>query len=171
MTTGSVEVPRDRWGRPKSGPAVSRSVDVPGPKFWSRVDFLSPGGCWKWTGSVDGSGYGQARHDARLMRAHRITYLSLIGPLPEGLVLDHLCRNILCCNPDHLEAVTQAENVRRGHGGKHWREKTHCPRGHSYSGDNLYTNTKGHRFCRKCKSIRAAERRQQLAAKVESEAA
>jgi hypothetical protein len=111
------------------------------------VDLIDPSGdCWEWTGSLN-KGYGQ--WSARM--AHRLVWEVLVGPIPDGLTLDHLCRNSRCVNPDHLEPVTQAENNRRGYG---WpaanARKTHCPEGHPYSGRNLIL-FRGSRYCRECK--------------------
>lgn len=81
--------------------------------------------------------------------AHRVVYETVVGPVPEGLELDHLCRNRGCVNPAHLEPVTHQENMRRGH----WGMKTHCPQGHPYEGDNLVRD--GHsRICRWCRNHR-----------------
>jgi len=70
-------------------------------------------GCWTWTGSCAGSGYGHLCVDGKWRGTHRISYEVHVGPIPAGLVIDHLCRNTLCCNPYHLEAVTHQENMRR----------------------------------------------------------
>lgn len=81
--------------------------------FWSSV--LVTGCCWYWTKGVQGGGYGEFHWPSRRTRiVHRIAYELLVGPIPKGLVLDHLCRTRRCVNPDHLEPVTIAENVRRG---------------------------------------------------------
>lgn len=85
-------------------------MPVPRP-FWSYV-FFHEDGCWEWTGAKTAAGYGQFTR--RKEYAHRHAYEDLVGPIPEGLVIDHLCRNPSCVNPDHLEPVTQRENIRRG---------------------------------------------------------
>lgn len=71
--------------------------------------------CWDWTGAVTSRGYGSVGHDGRIQSTHRVAYELLIGPIPPGLQIDHLCRNKLCCNPWHLEPVTAQENRRRQH--------------------------------------------------------
>lgn len=126
-------------------------------RFWARVDKDGPGGCWLWTGHRTSGGYGGVALSGRSLRAHRVAYELLVGPIPEGLQLDHLCRVRLCVNPDHLEPVTQTENVRRGFGvgGINYR-KTHCPQGHPLSGENLIYRTAGTghlgRTCRICRA-------------------
>jgi predicted DNA-binding transcriptional regulator AlpA len=84
-------------------------------RFWEKVE--PTGFCWEWTAFKDRKGYGRFRVDDRTMQAHRVAYELLVGPIPEGLHLDHLCRNTSCVNPDHLEPVDLAENVRRGYRG------------------------------------------------------
>lgn len=105
--------------------------------------------CWNFTGALT-DGYGRAYVDGRLVITHRAAYEVLVGPIPAGLTLDHLCRNKACYNPAHLEPVTRAENLRRGW--QHRELKTHCPRGHEYAGRNLYVSPKGWRICRLCQS-------------------
>ncbi len=118
------------------------------PHFWSKVRVL-PNGCWEWTASRI-KGYGQfARTRPKL--AHRRAYEHLVGPVPEGLELDHLCRNRACVNTNHLEPVTGSENALRGLRPIQLRSKTHCPHGHPYSGSNLYIRTDGARECRICR--------------------
>lgn len=104
-------------------------------------------GCWLWTGSLS-QGYGCIEHT----RAHRISFEHFRHKIPDGLVLDHLCRVRCCVNPDHLEPVTNYTNIIRGFGAPAMNaRKTHCVHGHSLEGDNLYTNADGNRICRKCR--------------------
>lgn len=70
-------------------------------------------GCWEFDGCLV-QGYGHAWLDGKQVKVHRAAYEALVGPIPEGLVIDHLCRNTACYNPAHLEPVTNAENIRRG---------------------------------------------------------
>lgn len=94
---------------------------------------VTESGCWDWTGNIQGAaGYGRIHVGHRTSTyAHRLSYEAFVGPIPEGLVIDHLCRNRRCVNPAHLEPVTNGENVRRGEGcGAQYAKRTHCARGH-----------------------------------------
>ena len=117
-------------------------------RFDQYVD--ATGDCWLWLGALDRDGYGQVSVSSRTRRAHRWVWTVLVGEIPKGLVIDHLCRVKSCVNPDHMEPVTRAENVMRGYGppAKHARQ-SHCNRGHPLSGDNLY-QARGRRYCRAC---------------------
>jgi len=117
-------------------------------------------GCWLWTGSLIGAGYGQFRCDGEGY-AHIWSYKQFKGPIPEGLVLDHICRVPSCCNPDHVEPVTQKENLRRSPFDP--ARKTHCPQGHEYTPGNTYLEDGKYgdkRKCRACDRERHARRRE-----------
>jgi hypothetical protein len=125
----------------------------------------SPAGCWIWTGS-DRNQFGHARmHDSgRRVLAHRWSYEHFIGPIPKGLVLDHLCKNAACVNPTHLEPVTQPENVARAETAITTinRNKTHCIHGHEFNDKNTARRLNGdrpRRACRACAREREATRR------------
>jgi hypothetical protein len=124
-------------------------------RFWDKVD-ISDSGCWMWTAQINCNGYGVFwLKEVSTTLSHRILFIVLIKTITLELDLDHLCRVRCCVNPDHLEPVTRAENLRRG---RHRCENiTHCPAGHSYSGDNLsmYGNN---RQCRTCHRTKARER-------------
>lgn len=125
---------------------------------------IDEGGCFLWTGHTSRFGYAQTTVEGRAVVAHRAVFEAVVGPVPEGLVLDHLCRVRNCINPDHLEPVTVAENNRRGTGwsGRH-AQKTHCPKGHPYDEDNTYLG--GARAMRQCRACHREHQRQYRAQK------
>jgi hypothetical protein len=117
--------------------------------FWEKVD-RSPD-CWQWTAGRDLDGYGVFHVAGHARGAHRVAYELMVGAIPSGLQIDHLCRNRGCVNPDHLEPVTPRENQRRADVALGIRSAaTHCPRGHEYSPENTYM-AKTKRNCRACR--------------------
>jgi hypothetical protein len=133
--------------------------------FESKFVVDADTGCWLWQATLTKNGYGLIHKSPtgpdekpRALIAHRVSYELYIGPIPDGLTIDHLCRVRHCVNPDHLEAVTLRENVLRGTNFSAINAaKTHCPQGHPYSGENLII-TKGGRRCRECDRRRDRDR-------------
>lgn len=132
-------------------------------RFWSKVDKNGPvpthrpelGPCWLWLGSLARAGYAQFSSYAGAM-AHQFSYVLHKGHVPNGLEIDHLCRNRFCSNPEHLEAVTHQVNVLRGISPPAYHaQATHCPAGHEYSESDR--NVRGERQCRICIRARAVE--------------
>lgn len=111
-------------------------------------------GCWVWQLGRDRDGYGLKWTPSGTRGAHRVYYGRLVGPIPEGLQLDHLCRVRHCVNPVHLEVVTNQENSQRGLKG---RLVTHCAQGHEYTPENTYIRREGRRTCRECHRTRQRE--------------
>lgn len=152
-------------------PLVAFPATLPS-RFWSKV--RQGPGCWEWTAALDMAGYGcfgmATASGWRSRKAHRVAYELAVGPIPEGLHLDHLCRNRRCVKPAHLEPVTNAENARRGEAGlvsgARNRAKTVCPAGHVYTPANTYTDRRGRRTCRACQRVawRRWDARRQAAA-------
>jgi HNH endonuclease len=153
--TPSEDVPARRW---------TQSVPE---RFWSKVDTRGPDECWPWRPPVRPDGYGSFHRDGRGVPAHRVAYELEVGPVPDGLDVDHECHNRdescpggpcahrACCNPAHLKPATRRANLLGGRTvvAAHARA-THCPAGHPYDDANTYVAPSGHRFCRACKHER-----------------
>lgn len=125
--------------------------------FWEKAAPPNENGCVLWLASQKANGYGQFWDGSRMVLAHRFAYEMLVGPVPDGLELDHLCRVRHCVAPAHLEPVTRRENVLRGASPEQLRawqtSKTHCPSGHEYNERNTYVSG-GKRACRACGAAR-----------------
>jgi hypothetical protein len=119
----------------------------------------TPDGCWNWVWSRTRSGYGMVGSGGKVKRAHRVVYELLVGPIPDGLQIDHLCRNKSCVNPAHMEPVTHRVNTLRGTAmSAIHAAKTHCPTGHAYDDANTHVY-QGRRYCRACRVIRQRRKR------------
>lgn len=120
----------------------------------ARVGWVvAANGCHIWQGARTTSGYGYVKHDGRMQHVHRLRYEREVGPIPDGMDLDHfVCDRRACCNPEHVRPASRWENILRGDGvAAAHAAKTRCPQGHPYSGDNLYVYpSSGARGCREC---------------------
>jgi hypothetical protein len=136
----------------------------------AKLDTSDPEACWLWPGGTNGDGYGQLASNMRNHRAHKFFYEHMVGPVPEGRVLDHLCHDPetceggktcphrRCCNPKHLQVETNRENLMRG--GTLAAEnvaKTHCINGHEFTPENTHHRSRGGRECRECMRTRARD--------------
>ena len=124
-------------------------------RFLNKINDTK-GVCWEWCGTKSTDGYGMFFLNKKMRSAHRISYELFKDDIPQGLVIDHLCRNRKCVNPNHLDIVTNQENCIRGLTGKinnHNKRKTQCPKGHKLEGDNLLPHilkNYGFRQCKTC---------------------
>lgn len=151
-----------RHGDPLAGGPPGVAGKALEERLWARVDKQGPppayrpelGPCWIWQGTVNNNGYGWISNNKRGLLVHRVAYELLIGPIPQGLDLDHRCRVLRCCNPTHLEPVTHQENMRRGARA----QQTHCKRGHPFDETNTERRSNGQRRCRVCSQANRRER-------------
>lgn len=133
-------------------------------RFWAKVKL--DGDCWAWqAGMVKGYGHFTQGGKPKMMLAHRWSYEAMVTEVPDGLELDHLCRNKACVNPDHLEPVTHAVNIERNPNAvnKRGAQITHCPQGHEYNEANTRWY-RGGRNCRPCGRLHTANHRARKAA-------
>lgn len=132
---------------------------TPEERFWRMVNKGGPipnhrpelGACWLWTGTTIKGGYGRFTSGGHKILAHRFAYELLVGPVPGGFELDHLCRVPSCANTTHVEPVSHQVNCQRGSGSK---RKVSCLRGHQFNAENTYLTPGGRRQCRTCKQRR-----------------
>lgn len=121
----------------------------------SRQPQHTPTKCIEWTGAIDGDGYGRKLIGGKWKLAHRLEYEKKNGLIPQRMVIDHLCRNRRCVNPEHMEVVTSAQNTRRGNGIASLNaKKVFCKNGHPLNGDNLEPDKGGRRQCKTCARAR-----------------
>ena len=122
---------------------------------FQRMYKVVPGGCWMWMHLRTHLDYGRFCFEGKWRLAHRVGYQLLKGPIPDGLTLDHLCRNTWCVNPDHMDPVTQKENNLRGNSLAAWRARqTHCKRGHAFDEANTYRDrSSNRRYCIACRAV------------------
>jgi hypothetical protein len=123
-------------------------------RFWAHVEKTDS--CWLWAGNIRSDGYGRMMFQSKRRLVHRIAYELLIGPIPEGLTIDHVwargCRYRRCVNPDHLEAVPIRENILRGNNtAAQFARRDHCNHGHALSGENVRVTKRNERQCVTCK--------------------
>lgn len=145
-----TKLPERFWRKVVAGPVPTHRPDL--------------GPCWLWAASLRTGGYGQYAHNGTMRRAHKVAYEVLVGPVPAGLDLDHLCRVRRCCNPGHVEPTTRSVNLLRGLGPRMAHERavlvTHCPQGHEYTPENTHVSASDNgRDCRTCSRERMRRRR------------
>ena len=148
----------DRMAGPWRAPGTAQLS--PGDRLLANIDVGE--GCWEWRASVQSGGYGLLSVETRKLLVHRVMYEAFCGAIPDGLTIDHLCRNRRCVRPSHLEAVTMRENILRGTSPSAIHAlQTHCLRGHAYDAANTHTRKPplgSERHCLICKHRRSAER-------------
>lgn len=132
-------------------------------KFGAEYEIDAVTGCWNWKRAKTDKGYGKGfRHGETTRFAHILMWTKKNGPVPDGLELDHLCKNRGCVNPDHLEAVTHKENMERADRIVNARRATHCPSGHEWAPENTGRHISGGRACKACANIGRQKRRARI---------
>jgi hypothetical protein len=144
---------------PVMQPHRTNAPQTPEERFWARV--VKTDSCWLWRGSLT-HGYGIFHIDGEQHRAHRWSYERFVGPIPDGLELDHLCRTKACVNPEHLQPVDGRENTIRGNSFAATNaRRTHCPQGHALEGDNVLWVKRAKGVARRCRACYQEEARRQ----------
>lgn len=124
------------------------------------AQYVDVGDCWEWTGTREEGGYGRFSERGVLIGAHRWVWEELVGPIPEDMTIDHMCRNPPCVNPDHLRLMPLADNVLIGYGPPAQNaRKTHCKRGHEFTPENTRIRSGGRRECRTCMRVQLREQK------------
>ena len=129
--------------------------------FW---DLFEVGDCWEWQGSTSRGGYGQVRYNGQHWNVYRLVWTMLVGDIPEGMQVDHLCMNRTCANPDHLEVVEKDENLARMRKSRGRKNKRRCHRGHV---QKWKKDKRGQTYCVACQTERSREHRARKAAEQE----
>lgn len=151
------ETGRDGCMTPRRLPVMTATADK---RFWGKVERRDNHECWPWTGSIGSNGYGNFFYQGRVISAHRFSYELNVGPIPEGLQIDHVakrgCTMTICVNPAHLEPVTPRENTMRAPRSQATinASRTHCPHGHPYDIENTRITKTGARLCLTCQRTR-----------------
>lgn len=141
---------------PSSGPTDAPIMIVGEalpPRVEAKIERIPESGCWVWIGALSGNGYGSLWWEGKTRSSHIVVYELLVGPVADGLVLDHICRTPCCCNPYHLEPVTESINIKRGTAWHHFQGLTDmCQRGHEWGPHNTIYGKDGRRRCRACRA-------------------
>lgn len=162
--TWSSRVRRVRGSSGMKRQRAPRIVGTDEERFLAKVAQFLPSDCWTWLAGKSDTGYGSFRADGRTWNAHQWAYEHWIGPVPDGLQLDHFfCNDRGCASPFHVRPVTQYENILRGNGVTvKFVGATRCLRGHLLEGHNLIINNRGHRVCRICENWRQRQGRMRV---------
>lgn len=157
QTTSLAKADRPEYGHVKGRPVRFKvghgGAKTLAEKLASHTGPPDKNGCWPWTGWLGkGTPYGVLTHRQKARTAHRWAWINRHGSIPEGFQIHHTCENPACVNPDHLEAVSVSEHVER-----HLSDR--CRKGHKFTPENTYINSKGHRYCRACRRQHAADLR------------